>query len=280
MTGMSISRKWKSRVFIGLCYVALGIALVPLLSILVETTAKALPVINLEFLTALPTAFGTPGGGVANAIEGTAIIVAVASAIGIPVGVFSGVYLSEFGGGRYADLIRFLNEVLAGFPSIVIGVFVWTTVVLFLHHFAAIAGALALAIIMIPVVTRTTEESLKLVPNSLREASLALGVSRWRTTLSIVLSVGRNGVITGAILAVSRIAGETAPILLTALGSSYWFSGLDQPIATLPVTIYYYAISPFADLRQKAWGAAFLLILFVLGISIVVRILSRRTIES
>jgi len=276
MNGVSFSRKWRGRLGILLCYVALGIALIPLLSILAETALKAIPALNLEFLTALPKAFGTPGGGVGNAIQGTAIMVATASAIGIPIGVFGGIYLSEYGGGRYADLIRFLSDVMTGFPSVVIGVFVWTTVVLFLHHFAAIAGALALAILMIPVVTRTTEESLKLVPNSLREASLALGIPKWKTTLYVVLSVGRNGILTGAILAIARIAGETAPILLTALSSSYWFSGLDQPMSTLPITIYYYAISPFADLRQKAWGAAFLLILFVLGISIVVRVLSRR----
>jgi len=276
MSQISRVRKWKNRLLMGLCYLALGIALVPLLSIIFVTAQKALPTLNLEFLTALPAAYGTAGGGIGNAIQGTAILVSMASLIGIPVGVLTGIYLSEYGRGRAADVIRFFDEVLSGFPSIVIGVFVWSLIVVNIHHFAAFAGSVALSILMIPVVARTTEESLKLVPNSIREASLALGVSKWRTTLSVVLSVGRSGVITGAILAVSRIAGETAPILLTTLSSSYWFSGLDAPVSSLPLTIYYYAISPFADMRQKAWGAAFLLIMFVLGISIIVRLISRR----
>jgi phosphate transport system permease protein len=276
MSQISRVRLWKNRLMMGLCYLALGIALVPLLSIIFVTAQKALPTLNLEFLTALPAAYGTAGGGIGNAIQGTAILVFMASLIGIPVGVLTGIYLSEYGRGRAADVIRFFDEVLSGFPSIVIGVFVWSLIVVNIHHFAAFAGSVALSILMIPVVARTTEESLKLVPNSIREASLALGIPKWRTTLSVVLSVGRSGVITGAILAVSRIAGETAPILLTTLSSSYWFAGLNAPVSSLPLTIYYYAISPFADMRQKAWGAAFLLIMFVLGISIIVRLISRK----
>lgn len=275
MKDITNKRYLKDRIYISFCYGALAIALVPLLSILFVTTSKALPVLNAQFVTQLPAAAGSSGGGIANAIQGTAIMVGVASVVGIPIGVLSGVYLSEYG-GRLSDLVRFFNEVLTGFPSIVVGLFVWGTIVMALHHFAAIAGSIALSILMIPVVSRTTEESLKLVPKSLREASLALGIPKWRTTLSIVLSVGRSGVMTGAILAVSRVAGETAPILLTSLSSSFWFSSLDQPVATLPITIYYYAISPFVDLQNKAWGAAFLLIAFLLGMSITVRIASGR----
>jgi phosphate transport system permease protein len=279
MKDILLKRRVKGRIYIALCYGALAVALVPLLSILLVTTSKALPVIDSQFVTQLPAPVGSPGGGIANAIQGTAIVVGVASLIGIPVGVLSGIYLSEYG-GKLADLVRFLNEVLTGFPSIVVGLFVWGTIVMTLHHFAAIAGSIALSILMIPVVSRTTEESLKLVPKDLREAALALGIPKWRTTLSIVLSSGRNGVITGSILAVSRVAGETAPMLLTSLSSSFWFSSLDQPVATLPITIYYYAISPFVDLQNKAWGAAFLLMAFLLATSVSVRVISGRRVTA
>lgn len=279
MKDILLKRRVKGRIYIALCYGALAVALVPLLSILLVTTSKALPVIDSQFVTQLPAPVGSPGGGIANAIQGTAIVVGVASLIGIPVGVLSGIYLSEYG-GKLADLVRFINEVLTGFPSIVVGLFVWGTIVMTLHHFAAIAGSIALSILMIPVVSRTTEESLKLVPKDLREAALALGIPKWRTTLSIVLSSGRNGVITGSILAVSRVAGETAPMLLTSLSSSFWFSSLDQPVATLPITIYYYAISPFVDLQNKAWGAAFLLMAFLLATSVSVRVISGRRVTA
>jgi len=252
-------------------------ALIPLVSILFYVAAKGLLSLNWDFFTRLPQPVGEPGGGLANAIAGTLILVGLASAMGIPFGILAGIYLAEFGKGRLAWLVRFICDVMTGIPSIIVGIVVYGTIVLTMKRFSALAGGVALAIIMLPLVTRTTEEMLKLVPNSLREASLALGASHWRTTYSIVLRSARGGIITGSLLAVARVAGETAPLLFTALNSSYWHTGLDQRIASLPVYIYTYATTPYDELHRLAWGAALVLVAMVLVTSIAARLVGRQT---
>ncbi|HEV8595369.1 MAG TPA: phosphate ABC transporter permease PstA, partial [Thermoplasmata archaeon] len=205
------------------------------------------------------------------------IIVGVAAAIGVPLGLASGIYVSEYGArGWLGRTIRLLNDVLAEFPSIVIGIFAYLAVVLVTGHFSAFAGSFALSIIMLPVVARTTEEALRLVPNDVREAALALGVPKWKATLLVTVPAAKGGIVTGVLLAVARIMGETAPLVLTVLGSSFWFAGLDQPTAAMPLTIYSYAISPFPDWHEKAWGAAFVLLIIVLALNIVVRAVTGR----
>jgi phosphate transport system permease protein len=256
-------------------FTAVGLAVVPLFAILIQVVINGAPALNLAFLTQLPTPVGVPGGGVANAIQGSFVMVGIASMIALPAGIGAGIFLSEWAEMRLATITSFTNDVLAEFPSIVIGIFVYELVVLSTRTFSAIAGAFALGIIMIPIVARTTEESLKLVPRSLREASMALGVPRWRTITKIVLSTGRGGLITGVLLAVARAAGETAPLILTALGSTLWFSGFLQPTAALPLLIYVYGISPFPDWHTKAWGAALVLVLVVLGLNLGVKALTK-----
>lgn len=268
-------RKITNTAMIGLAYLSLTLALVPLFSILLEVIVRGISAINLDFLTQLPKAVGEAGGGIANAIQGTIILLALACLIGVPIGVFSGVYLAEYSETKLASIIRFFTEVLAESPSIVIGIFVYTLIVIYMRSFSAIAGSLALAIIMIPIVSRTTEEAVKLVPVMIREAALALGIARWRTTLKIVLSTAKKGIIVGIMLSVARISGETAPLLLTAFNSLFYFTGLDKPVASIPMYIFTYAISPFSDWQAKAWGAALILILIVLILNVTVRILTR-----
>jgi len=212
----------------------------------------------------------------ANAIVGTLIILALASLASIPIGIGAGIYLAEYGSGRLGTTIRFLTDVLTGIPSIVIGIFAYTVVVLPMRSFSAIAGAFALAIIMIPTVTRATEEVVRLVPRSLREASLALGVPQWKTMLRVVVPTAAGGIVTGAMLAVARAGGETAPLLFTALGNRFWSVSLDRPIAALPLQVYAYAVSPYDDWRAQAWAGAFVLVSMVLIINVVARLLTRR----
>lgn len=252
-----------------------AIAIIPLLSILYMVTMNGISSIDLDFLTQLPMPVGEPGGGLGNAIQGTFIVVGIASLIGLPVGVLSGIYLSEYGENRFGRLISFVADVLTGTPSIVAGIFGYTFVVLYFGSFSAIAGGVALSVLMIPVITRTTEESLRLVPGSIREASLALGISRWKTILYIVLSTAKSGIITGVLLSVARVSGETAPLLFTSFGNMFWFSGINGPVSTLPVQIYTYAITPFPDWHAKAWGGAFVLIAMVLILNILVRFITR-----
>jgi phosphate transport system permease protein len=259
----------------GLGIVCIIIAIVPLGSILFEVVRRGLPAITPEFLTSLPGAVGQPGGGIAEAIQGTLIIIGLTCLIAVPLGLFTGIYLSEFGDNQYGRTIRFLNDVLTEFPSIVVGLLSYSLIVLTIRSYSAIAGAVALTFIMMPVVARTTEESLKLVSSSIRDAAYALGIRRWRTTLSIVLSTGRNGVLTGILLAVARIAGETAPLIVTILGSSYFFAGLDKPMDALPLRIFRYAFLPYPYAIQQGWGAALVLILMVLSLNIVVRVAAR-----
>jgi phosphate transport system permease protein len=271
----SSMRRFKDRLALFLGAFCAVLAMIPLLSILYEVLKNGLSTISLEFLTGIPGIVGQPGGGVGPAIQGTLILIGLTSLIGVPLGLISGIYLSEFGNNSIGRVIRFLNDVLAEFPSIVVGVVIFTLIVLTFKTFSVVAGALALSIIMLPIVTRTTEESLKLVPNSIRDAATALGVKRWRTTLSVVLSTGRNGVITGILLSIARIAGESAPLVFTILGSQYFFSNLNSPMDALPLRIYRLALLPYSNAQQQAWGAALVLILLVLTLNIGVRLATR-----
>jgi phosphate transport system permease protein len=264
-------RKIRNRMMIALCYLALAIALIPLISILWETMTRGIPIISLSFLFERIPPLGETGGGIGPAIEGTLIVVGLASLIGVPVGVVSGIYLSEYRESKLALAARFLNDVLTNMPSIVIGIFCWTLIVLIIR-WSVIAGAVALAIIMIPIVARTTEESMKLVPSSIREAAIALGIPQWKTTMTVVLSGAKRGIATGILLSIARITGETAPLLLTILGSRFWFSGFTEPTAALPLAIFNFSESAFSAIDWlKAWGASLILIFIILGINVVVR---------
>jgi phosphate transport system permease protein len=236
---------------------------------------KGLPAINFPFFTQLPKPVGEVGGGMANALVGTGILVLLASLIGIPSGVITGIYLSEYGRGKLGSLVRFSIDMLSSVPSIIIGLFVYVLLVLPMKRFSAIAGATSLAIIMIPVVARSTEELFKLVPTHIREAGLALGLPRWKVILRVVLRGCLGGITTGIMLAVARVAGETAPLLFKALYNRFLQSSLDQPIASLPVQIYTYAIAPFEDWHRQAWAGALMLVLFVFAINIITRLILR-----
>ncbi|HBT46598.1 MAG TPA: phosphate ABC transporter permease PtsA [Peptococcaceae bacterium] len=276
MVSRGLKRKLWNRFMLALTVVATAAALVPLASILYYVAVRGLPALNLDFFTKLPAAVGEPGGGLANAILGTIILVLLAGAMAVPVGILTGIYLAEFGRGRLAWTVRFLCDVLTGVPSIIVGIVVYSTVVLTMKRFSALAGGIALAIIMIPLVARTTEEILRLVPQSLREASLALGATRVRTVRSVVLRSAMGGIITGVMLATARIAGETAPLLFTALNSRYWPGGLTDHIASLPVYIFTYSTTPYEELHRLAWGAALILVVMVLTTSIAARLAARR----
>lgn len=251
----------------------LGVAI--LLLILGYIAWRGLSSINVEFLTDTPKPVGE-GGGIGNAILGTLILLALASVIGLPLGIAAGVYLSEFGRGWFAGVVRFVADTLTGVPSIVTGVFVYTLIVIPTRHFSALAGGIALGIIMIPIVTRTTEEMLRLVPASLREGALALGAPQWRVTTGVVLPAAASGIATGAMLAVARVSGETAPLLFTAFGSRFFNVYLDQPIASLTVQIFNYAVSPYDEWHAQAWAATLVLMTLILVINVSVRLLTRK----
>jgi len=243
--------------------------------ILFEVVRKGAGALNISFFTELTSPAGI-AGGVANAIIGTVLITLLAALIGVPAGLFAGVYLSEFGSySRLGSLVRFSINVMIGVPSIIVGLFVYTILVLPFKHFSGYAGAAALAIIMMPVAARTTEDMLNLVPNSLKESALALGTPRWRTTLGIVFRAAKTGLITGVLLAVARVSGETAPLLFTAMNSQYWPKSLNEPTANLTITIFNYAMSPYADWQEKAWGASLLIMTGVLLLTILARILAK-----
>jgi phosphate transport system permease protein len=264
-------RKFKNQLFFILCAACVVIAVVPLLSILYEVISRGAPQLSINFLTQKDA-----DGGIGPAIQGTLILIGLTSVIGIPVGVLSGVYLAEFGNNKYAASIRTVNDVLTEFPSIVVGITAFGVVVLgIIGSYSPLAGAVALSFILIPVVARTTEESLKLVPDSVREASLALGVHKWRTTLSVVLPAAKGGLVTGTLLAIARIAGETAPLIMTVLGNSYFFQGFSSPMDALPLRIWRDSLQPYANLQAQGWGAALVLILIVLSLNIAVRVASR-----
>jgi phosphate transport system permease protein len=269
------SRHAKSRAMLGLTYVAAAIATLPLLLILVHLLRAGAEYIRPGFFTEMPRPVGEAGGGMANAIVGTLMLISVASVIGLPVGIGAGLYLAEKRGNALATAVRFLSDVLNGLPSIVMGIFAWQFLVRPVGHFSALAGGIALGAMMIPLVTRTTEEMIRLVPVSLREAALALGYTRWRTSLTIILRTALPGIVTGALVAVARIAGETAPLLFTALGNQFWSTSLRQPIAALPLQIFAYAISPYDTAHGQAWAGALVLIVVVLIISLLARFATR-----
>jgi phosphate transport system permease protein len=246
-----------------------------LLLILSYITWQGIGSLTFQFLVDSPRPVGE-GGGIGNAILGTLVLLTLSSAFGLPLGVAVGVYLSEIGKGRFADIVRFLVDTLTGIPSIVTGVFVYAILVLPMKHFSALAGGVALAVIMVPIVARTTEEMLKLVPHSLREGALALGAPQWRVTLGVIIPAAASGIATGAMLAIARVSGETAPLLFTAFGSRFFSYYLDQPIASLTVQIYNYAISPYDEWHAQAWAATLVLMTLILGINIIVRFLTRK----
>lgn len=256
----------------GLCtLIAVGI----LLLILSYIAAKGIGSLSFRFLIESPKPVGE-GGGIGNAILGSVVLLSLSSLFGLPIGIAVGIYLSEFGKGRFASGVRFLVDTLTGIPSIVTGVFVYAVIVLPMGHFSALAGGVALALIMVPIVARTTEEMLKLVPHSLREGALALGAPQWRVTLGVILPAAASGIATGAMLAIARVSGETAPLLFTAFGSRFFNYYLDRPIASLTVQIYNYAISPYDEWHAQAWAATMVLMTLILGINIIVRILTRK----
>jgi phosphate transport system permease protein len=264
-------RRGTSLVMIGLTCAAAALAIVPLLAILAYLLRQGAATLSLDFFTNMPRPVGEPGGGMANAIVGTLILIGIASSVGLPVGIGAGLYLAEHGRSRLANLVRFLADVLNGLPSIVMGIFAWQFLVRPFGHFSALAGGAAIGAMMIPLVTRTTEEMVRTVPQSLREAALALGYPRWRTSLQIVLRTALAGIVTGVLVAVARVAGETAPLLFTAFGNQYWSTDVTQPIAALPLQIFVYAISPYDEWHAHAWAGALVLISLVLVISILAR---------
>ena len=243
--------------------------------ILAYIALRGIGSLNFQFLIDSPRPVGE-GGGIGNAILGSLVLLGISSAFGLPIGVAVGVYLSEVGKGQLASIVRFIVDTLTGIPSIVTGVFVYGIVVLPMKHFSAFAGGVALALIMVPIVARATEEMLKLVPHSLREGALALGAPQWRVTLGVVLPAAASGIATGAMLAIARVSGETAPLLFTAFGSRFFPTSLNEPIASLTVQIYNYAISPYDEWHAQAWAATLVLMTLILGINIIVRMLTRR----
>jgi len=268
-------RRVVNSIMLGVMYVAALVAVLPLIFILWHLAREGASSLSLDFFTKMPKPVGEEGGGMANAIVGTLVLLGIASAIGLPIGIGAGLYLAEQRGTRLANTVRFLSDVLNGLPSIVMGIFAWQFLVRPLGHFSAAAGGIALGAMMIPLVTRTTEEMIRLVPVSLREAALALGYTRWRTSLAIVLRTALPGIVTGALVAVARIAGETAPLLFTAFGNQFWSLSLDEPTSALPLQIFSYAISPYDDWHRLAWAGSMVLIGLVLVISLISRFVTR-----
>jgi phosphate transport system permease protein len=273
---ISLRRRATDHVMTGLAIVTVFLVLTPLVAIFGYLVYRGVGSLSWNFLTQIPKPVGEAGGGMANAIVGSIMILGIASIIGVPFGIGAGIYLAEFGRNRFGSVIRFTADVLNGVPSIVIGIVGYAIVVLYQHHFSALAGGVALAIMMVPTICRTTEEMLLLVPQALREAAYGLGVPRWRTTLSIVLRTATSGVITGIMLAFARIAGETAPLLFTTLGNQFWNLRYDQPTAALPLQIYVYANSPYEDWHRQAWAGSFILILLIVSSIAAVRYVVRR----
>jgi len=261
---------------VGLMYAAAVLAILPLILIVIHLLRLGGSAVNWAFFTQMPRPPGEHGGGMANGIVGTLILLGISSAVGLPIGIGAGLYLAEKRATSLATTVRFLADVLNGLPSIVMGIFAWELLVKPVNHFSALAGGAALGAMMVPMVTRTTEEMVRLVPISLREAALALGYSRWRTSLSIILRTALGGIVTGALVAMARIAGETAPLLFTALGNAFWSTSLKAPIAALPLQIFTYAITPYDDWVAQAWAGALVLVAIVFVISLAARIVTRR----
>ncbi len=275
MTRSRLVRAATSALMTGATHATAFLAILPLAAILAMLIAKGAGSLNWDFFVRSSVPLGETGGGFAHAIVGTLIIVALACLVGIPVGVATGVYLAEFGGGRLGFAIRFVADILNGVPSIVIGMVAWTALVKPMGHFSALSGGAALAFILAPIVARTTEEIVRLVPNSLREAALALGYPRWRTSLHVVLRTAAAGIVTGCLVAVARVAGETAPLLFTAFGNQFFSTRVLGPMAALPLQIYTYAVGPYDDWHRQAWAGALVLILLVLALSLLARAVMR-----
>ena len=269
-------RKAISSTFVGFCALSVLVALVPLALLLFFVVIQGVQALNFDFFTKMPKPVGETGGGLANAIVGTLILTGLGSLFAIPIGILSGVYMSEYAGTRFASLVRFAADTLNGVPSIVIGVFVYGVAVLPFKQFSAIAGGLALGVMMIPIIARTTEELLLLVPGTMREGALALGATRSRAVFSVVVPAALPGIITGVVLALARIAGETAPLLFTAFSNRFFTTRLTQPIASLTVMIYTYANSPYQDWHRQAWAGALVLVAIVLLCSLLARFATRR----
>ncbi|HEX4441227.1 MAG TPA: phosphate ABC transporter permease PstA [Thermoanaerobaculia bacterium] len=270
------TRKALSNVVVALCGAAVLLALVPLFFVFFYVVKQGFSSLNWDFFTKMPKPVGEKGGGMANAIVGTLVLIAIAGAIAIPIGITAGVYLSEYGKQRFASLVRFTADILNGVPSIVIGIFAYGLAVLPVKHFSALAGGLALAFMMVPIITRTTEELLNLVPGTLREGSLALGATRARAAFSVMVPAALPGIMTGILLALARIAGETAPLLFTAFNNRFFTTRLDQPISSLTVQVYTYAISPYEDWHRQAWAGALVLVAVVFIFSVLARVVTRR----
>jgi phosphate transport system permease protein len=268
------ARRVVNVVMSGATALAAGLVVLPLLLIFGFLMYQGVVALNVGFFTQLPKPVGEPGGGMANAIVGTLILVSLAACLGLPLGILGGLYLAESRDRRLPWIARFLADVLNGVPSIVIGIFAYGVAVLPFRRFSALAGGFALAIIMLPIVIRTSEELVRLVPSSMREAALALGIPEWKVLLRIVLPTARAGIITGVMVAVARVAGETAPLLFTAFGNRFWHQGLDQPIAALPLQIFAYAISPYDDWHRQAWAGALVLIGMVFVVSLAARVVT------
>jgi phosphate transport system permease protein len=268
-------RRAASVVMVAFTCIAAAVAIVPLIAILLYLLKQGAGALTLDFFTSMPKPVGEAGGGMANAIVGTLILIGIASIVGLPVGIGAGLYLAERGGTKLANLVRFLADVLNGLPSIVMGIFAWQFLVRPIGHFSALAGGVAIGAMMIPLVTRTTEEMVRTVPQSLREAALALGFPRWRTSLQIVLRTALGGIVTGVLVAVARVAGETAPLLFTVIGNQFWSTSLSQPIAALPLQVFIYANSPYDEWHAQAWAGALVLIALVLVISVISRFVVR-----
>jgi len=274
--GVHWTRRAANRAVIGGCVLAAAIVVLPLALLVIHLLVRGLPALSPAFFTHMPKPVGEPGGGMANAIVGTLIVVGIAAAIAVPLGVAAGVYLAEYSRERLASAVRYTADVLSGAPSIVVGVVVFALLVVPMGHFSALAGGVGLAVLMLPTIVRSTEEVVRLVPNSYRQAALALGAPRWVATLQVVLPAARAGVTTAALLAVARASGETAPLLFTALGNRFWSLRVDKPIATLPVMIYDYARAPYPDWNAQAWTGALVLLALVTVLSALMRAATRR----
>ena len=268
-------RKAKSTLMTSLSLLSVIVAVVPLFLIFFYTLLQGVSAINIDFFVQMPKPVGETGGGMANALVGTGILLGLGSIIGLPVSIMAGIYLAENENAAFAKIVRFLTDVLSGIPSIVVGVVAYMLVVIPMKQFSAIAGGVALGILMIPTATRTTEEMIKLVPNVFREGALALGIPRWRATLRIILPTALKGITTGVLLAIARAAGETAPLIFTALGNRFWSTDIAHPMASLTVFIFDYAKAPFDDWNRQAWGAAFVLIVLIFIVNISFRFITR-----
>ena len=279
MDGRYRLRRWKDRSMAAATSLCTLLVLVPLILVLVFLAGTGLSALNWDFFTKLPGAAGEPGGGMANAIAGTLLVISLAGVLGIPLGVFGGTFLAEYPAARLSQLARFAADVMNGIPSIVMGLFAYVVIVLPMRHFSAVAGGVALGVMLIPTVMRTTEEIVRLVPQSVREASLALGIPLWKTTLRVVLPTAAAGIVTGIMVGVARIAGETAPLLFTAFGNRFWNWSVLRPTAALPLQIFAYAISPFDDWHRQAWAGALVLVTIVLVVNVAARVAAGRQVK-